>query len=214
VNRWLQQLLDHLARDAKSLAGIDEAELHDLHEQQTPVRTEAVHEPVPVETLSGPQHEMHHVAAVIALALHDVGLRPDHLLRCRQAYGHAEDPSFDGMLEPLVIHGRLSVAAGEDEIHERVVLVDLAEPVRELQLRLVAGARHCLLEPGVVAPAHEHVEVLRFARDPCVPVVRVRTSNEERQPLGVEQLERGSIELELCRIDLRDFSTALELEET
>ena len=66
---------------------------------------EAVHEAFPVEALARAKKQVHHVAAVVALALHDVRLRPDHLLGRREPHGDAEDFPFDGVLERYAREG-------------------------------------------------------------------------------------------------------------
>jgi hypothetical protein len=171
-----------------------------------------MHEALPVEALAGSQEQMHHVAAVVALALHDVRLRPDHLLGRSKPDGHAEDLAFDRMLEPFVVDRGLTVATREDEIDECIAFVDLSEPVWKLELGVISRAIHHFFEARVVASADEHVEVFRLAGDAGVTEVRVSAADEERQALGMEELERGAIEIGLITIDLRDLAAPLELE--
>ena len=60
--------------------GIDEAEEDEMAEQHAPVRSEAPHQPVPVQQAAAVTEQVGDVGAVVALALHDQRLRPDHLL--------------------------------------------------------------------------------------------------------------------------------------
>ena len=70
--------------DAVTLVGIDESKLDDEPKQHAPVRVEAVHEPLPVESLAEVIDQVHHVGAVEPLALLHERFRPDHFLRRAQ----------------------------------------------------------------------------------------------------------------------------------
>src|SRR5216683_1972298 len=168
-------------RDAGALGGIDEAEEDEVAQQHAPVPPEAPGEPAPVEGLRAGVEQMRDVGAVVALALHDEGLRPDRLLgraepdRLRHHGGGHRVP------EPVVVHRAHPVARVEDDVDVVVWgALDLGEPVRERDLRLVAQT---LLDEaegaGHVALADEQVEILHRAADPEIALQRVPAAHQE-----------------------------------
>ena len=92
------QLAQDEARNPVLLGGKDEREQDEVGVEHAPVGAEALEQPSPVEIAGADQVE--DVGAVEALALHDEGLGPDHLLGRDQHHLPVEDRARRGVLEP------------------------------------------------------------------------------------------------------------------
>src|SRR6267378_1379294 len=189
------QLAQDAGRDAVALGRIDEAEQYQVGHEHAPVITEARDQPRPVDALGGGSQDMRDVAAVEALALHDEGLRPDHLLGGDEPHGPAEHLFPDAVTEPLVVDGGHAVAGAEDDVDEVVAAPRLAEPVRKRQLRLAPRRGQRRQHALDVARVHEDVEVLRVARDPRVALEGVGATDEELEAGLVQQAHRAQVEV-------------------
>src|SRR5687768_13960636 len=181
-----RQLTHHTGRDAMALARIDEAEHHEMRQENAPVVAEARHQARPVDALGRRAQDVRDVTAVEPLALHDERLGPDHLLGRDQTYGMVEHGGLDAVAEPVVVDRGHPVARAEDHVDEVVAAARLAEPVGERQLRLAAGGGEDVEHPLDVARMHEDVEVLRVPRDARVALERVGAAHEKRHLGGVE----------------------------
>src|SRR3954469_6361266 len=134
-----QQLAGDVRRDAVPLGWVDEVEENEIEESYLPLLIEALHQPRPIDILGAGAEDVHDVGAVVALALHHERLLPDQLLDGRDLHRYAEDLGFHGVLEPCVVDTCESVARAENEIDVIAALPGLGEPVREGDLRPVAG---------------------------------------------------------------------------
>src|SRR5262249_9922716 len=125
----LRQRLNDRIRHSIANARIDESKKHQMTEKNFPVRTETLQESSPIEVVAFGQNQMSNVGAVIALALHDEGFRPDHFLHGANLSRSAENLSGIGVSEPVVIDRGYAVAGAENDIDEVVSLVNLGEPM-------------------------------------------------------------------------------------
>ena len=149
-----------------TLRRIDEAEQHEVRQQQLPVRLEAQHHAIPVERLGARAQDVRDVGAVVALALHHERLLPEQLFDRRDLHRHAEDVGFERVREPHVVDAADAVARAEDEVDDVVALLGLGEPVRERDLGVIARPARNASSAGIeVVLLEEEVEVLRFADD-------------------------------------------------
>src|SRR6266545_998693 len=191
---------EHAVRDLGALAGVREPEEEDVREEDLPVPLEANEEPVPVELVAARAEQVVHVGAVVALALEDEGLRPDHLLHRREQDLDAHDLRPARVAEPEVVHHGDAVSGGEDEVDVPLAPVRLADPAR---------VRHLGPEPGAledserlldIALAQEDVEVLRVPEDAGVLEQRVRPRHEERHARPGERPQGVGARVELTRV--------------
>src|SRR6267142_1067151 len=136
-------------RDAPPLGRVDEAEQDQVAEQHAPVLAEAPGQAAPVDLLGARVDEVRDVGAVVALALHHVGLGPDRLLDRTEPNRLTHHGRGHRVAEPVVVHRARRVARAPDDV-DLVVLValDLAEPVRKGQLGAVAEASLDVRERG------------------------------------------------------------------
>ena len=141
-----EQLAAHPVRHPSAIGGIDEVKEDHMRKQHRPEAPEAIDQASPVHGPAGHADEVGDVGAIEALALHDEGLRPQHLLGRDEAHLVTEHLGRTGVLEPDVIHHGEPVAGSEDDVDEVLTGLDLAEPVLRLHLRVVAvqfrGACH------------------------------------------------------------------------
>ena len=98
---------------------------------------EAREQPRPIDVVLPGANQVQHVGAVEALAFHQKRLGPDHLFDRHQPHRKTERFVPRRMREPVVVDFRDAVAAGEDEVDEKLALAAaerLAEPVRKREL--------------------------------------------------------------------------------
>jgi hypothetical protein len=106
------------------------------------------------------------------------------------------------VLEPEVVDFGHAVARAEDQVDESVIVVGLAEPVREVALDLVAGRGQRLQRPLEVAHVDEQVEVLGMADDPGVAGEGVGAADQERDSVLLELPHGPAVELRDLRSEL------------
>jgi hypothetical protein len=109
---------------------------------------------------------MQDVGAVESLALLNERLGPDRFLRRAQEYSHPEDLCADGVVEPHVVDDRDAVAEPRSSPRSCVARY-LCKPVREGQVRGVAGGSEEIESPRDVRLAKEQIEIFR---EPPIPV--------------------------------------------
>ena len=119
-----------------------------MAQQHAPAPAEPPQQAAPVQLAPARQDQVGDVRAVVALALHDEGLGPDHLLGRAEPDRDAEDFARRGVREPQVVHGGHAVARAEDEVDEAVPRIRLAQPVRERELGREAGRRRARRAPA------------------------------------------------------------------
>src|SRR5215510_4970923 len=185
---------DHdLGGYGRHLTGVDEAEERQMAQKHPPVSAEAGHQSVPVELPLTRADQVGYVGSVVAFALHDEGLGPDHLLGWTQPDGHPEHPGGAAMGEPIVVHLGQAIARAIDDIDVVPFQVSLAEPVREGQIR-VKARRGQAFEKGKRVPASdEDVQVLRAPDATRVVPKRVPASHEEWDLEGGHQLQSAAM---------------------
>src|SRR4029077_9407401 len=130
----VEELAAHPVRHASAVRGIDEVVQDHVRQQHRPEPAEAIDQAAPVHGSSHDPDQMGDVGAVVPLALHDEGLRPEHLLRRDQPYLVPQHLGRRGVLEPRIVDGRQSVPRSEDDVHEVAAGFDLAQPVLRLHL--------------------------------------------------------------------------------
>src|SRR5262249_17528944 len=149
----------------RTLARIDEAEQHQVAEQDAPVGPETPEQALPVQPLAVRAQQVGHVRPVVALALLDERLGPDTLLDRSQAHRQAEKRRLDRVLEPGVVAPGDPVASAEDDVHEVTAAEGLAEPVWIGQLDVVAGPGQGVEGAPRVSRSQEDVEILSVSLD-------------------------------------------------
>src|SRR5687768_6151163 len=90
---------------------------------------------------------MRDIGSIIALTLHDKGLRPEHVFDGAELDRNAEHVAVARVPEPFVIDRREPVATAEDQIHEYSIGKDLAQKVRMCDFGVVSGCREDLQRP-------------------------------------------------------------------
>src|SRR5690606_17198749 len=75
-----KELVPDPARDEVAVARVAEAEEDQVREEHRPVLVEAPEQMLPVHLLGADKDDVVDVGSVVALALADEALRPDHLL--------------------------------------------------------------------------------------------------------------------------------------
>src|SRR3569833_4200191 len=109
-----------------------------MAEQNAPVRTETGEQARPVELPSPRMQQMHDIGAVVALAFHHIGLRPDNFFRRTNPGRYAQHLGSGCMLEPKVVHDGTAIAGTEDQVDVSILEMNFTPPVRMSQLGFVA----------------------------------------------------------------------------
>src|SRR5262249_30175230 len=156
-----------------------ESEEDQMAEQHTPVWAIAYEQARPVEVRpTGPQ-QMRHIRAIVALALLNKALRPQHLLGGDELDGEAEHFAVHRMREPAVIDTGDAVAGAIDDVDVAAVAVGFGEPKRVGHLGCVAPRRERREDRAAVTWTCEDVEVAGMARDAGVPREGIRAADKE-----------------------------------
>ena len=171
----------HPPRHDTRLARIDVAEHHQVREQNRLVAAEALAEVRPVERAAARQDQVQHVGAVEAFAFHHERLAPQQLFGRTQQHVESEHACRHRALEVQVVHARNRVAAVEDDVHERVALDRLAEPVRKRQPRVDARRPQRARRFRPILSANHQIEILGLAIDERVARHGVGAADEKRQ---------------------------------
>src|SRR5581483_1398864 len=138
---------------------------------------------------------MRDIGAVVALALHHVGFRPDSLLHRAQLYSVAEYLRVYAVAKPFVVHACRAVAGAEDQIGEIFSAVGFAEPMGEGQLRVTAHDREGVKRPLAVVGANEDIEIFRVAPDAGVAFERISAADQKRHRALGQRRQNPDVEL-------------------
>jgi hypothetical protein len=138
--------------------------------------------------------EVHDVSAVEALPLHDKRLLPEKLLDWSDLDRHPEHFGLERVSEPLVVHAADAIARREDQVHMVARLMRLREPVRERDLRAVAGIAKRGERAIQVAASHKEIEVLGVAHDAGVLEIRVGSPHQKWNVRVTQHVQRAAIE--------------------
>ena len=185
----------HRLRNAPPLGRVDESEEREVREQDAPVQPEAPRQPRPVQGVGAGVQEVLDVRSVVTLALHHEGLRPDHLFDRTQRHRNAQHPRRDRVAEPVLVHRADAVAAVEDQVDVLGASRDLAQPVREAELRVALEGPGEVIEGLLdVAGAQKKVEVLHRPPDAQVALERVAAADEKVDAGCAQLAEDPSIE--------------------
>src|SRR5262245_63188982 len=98
------------------------------------------------------------------------------------------------MREPGVIDLAHAIARAEDKVNEKLLGKGFGQPVREDELRGIAGSREGVQSAITVRRTNEDIEVFGFRTIPCVNRQRKRTTNQERHLRPIKSGESMPIE--------------------
>src|SRR6266851_5348175 len=140
---------------------------------------------------------MDDVGSVEPLTLLNESLRPEQLLWWTKPQRHPENLVVDGVLEPLIVDTGDAVARAEDQIHEVLAPVHLAQPVWKRQLGVVPGGLEDVKRPPYVFALQEDIEVLGVAINLRVSRVGERAAHQKRHA-GVPEPRQG-VDVEIRR---------------
>ncbi len=129
-------------------------------------------------------------AAVEPVAVGDVDLGRDDLLRAQDAHRHVQEPRRHRRPQPLVAHAQARhVAHGEEDVEQVRRAVHLGQPARVAELGVVAGLRERVQRRAHVLRPHEHVHVLAVAPDSREGVLGVGAAQRVRHVAAAHDLE-------------------------
>src|SRR5882724_12995714 len=98
-----------------------------MDQQHFPILFHVRQQSLPVDALVLAQNQVGDVGSVIAVAILQQGLGPDHLGRWRQLYGHAIDLRGMALLQPMVGDRDDRGWRTEDYVEKAAVALDLGE---------------------------------------------------------------------------------------
>jgi hypothetical protein len=125
---------------------------------------------------------MGHVGAVIALALHNESLRPDHFFHGTDPSGGAEGTSGFGVSKPIVIDHGDAISGAENDIDKIIPAINFCQPMGESQLCPESRSLQ-MLESGLnMSRAHENIQILGIAPNPGVIFQGKGASDEKGDP--------------------------------
>lgn len=157
------------------------------------MRAEPRDQPTPIEPWATRANQVRHVVAIVPLALHYEGLRPDHLLGRAQPDRHPQHRGGHAVREPRVVDLGNANARAVDDVDAAAVDPRLPEPVGERPIGLEAVGRQRPQQADGVATADEHVEVLRAAHAAGIVCQRIVAADEERDAGPLHQQERPPV---------------------
>jgi hypothetical protein len=125
------------------LGWVDKAIENEMTQEHPPVRSKTIKQAGPVQTCTTGVQYVDNICAIIAFALHDVALGPEHFFRRAEVHRYAKHLGCYSMCKPHLIDLGNAIARAEDDVDTIVATHGLTQPVGKGQLSVIpCGAEH------------------------------------------------------------------------
>ena len=189
-----QKLIHYILGNQIAVSGENESKQDQMRQQHPPIRPESIQQMAPIYSFGKAGDQMSNIGAIISFSLHDIGLLPDHFFGRSDLYFAPENFDRSGSAKPIIIHGSEPISSAKDHVDHSRAINYFRQPMAEFDARFVSGfSADAKDSMNMRRPNHE-IEVFRVSWDPGVMMKRVGATEQERNPVFLQQIDNSAIE--------------------